>query len=196
MAFTRRQAHALHLAGTVSVPPTFPELGKLSLDRGACCVAPHGKTAPADVLCVEQELSPRVCICRKFLLSDVSAVFIPRDPGNVSLSDGSWLLTGEINQLERMEASSGGGLLGIAYVAENAQSLLQVEVGMTAAESVEYYPPLPDDRSANHYQFTDCPDVGPPGGTCPDARPRGGMCPEVRPRMQRATTSCPEANRR
>src|SRR5262245_35826436 len=102
MGFTRRQAQALHLAGTVSVPPTFPELGKLRLEPGACGVAPHGKTAPADVLCVEQELSPRVSIVRKFLVSDVAAVFVPKSPGNVSLSDGTWLLAGEISQLEQM----------------------------------------------------------------------------------------------
>lgn len=30
---------------------------------------------------------------------------------------------------------------------------MRVEVGMTAAESVEYYPPLPHDRSIDHYQL-------------------------------------------
>ncbi len=183
MGFTRRQAQSLHLAGTVSVPPTFPELGKLSLERGACGVAPHGATAPADVLSVEQEISPRVCITRKFLVSDVSGVFVPRDAGNVSLSDGTWLLAGEINQLEKLGSNSCGGLLGIAYVPESARTLMQVEVGMTAAESVEYYPPLPDDRSVNHYQFTpDCPEAHP----CPD------MCPEKRPaKMRKLSQPCP-----
>jgi hypothetical protein len=182
MVFTRRQAQSLHLAGTVSVPPTFPELGKLTLERGACGAAPHGKKAPADVLCVEQQLSPRVCIIRKFLVSDVSAVFVPRTPGNVNLSDGDLLLTGEINQIEKMEANSGSGLLGIAYVPENARTLMQVEVGMSAAESVEYYPPLPDDRSVNHYQFGDCPEKCPEGGMCPEKRP---------PRMRRLAWPCP-----
>jgi hypothetical protein len=183
MAFSRRQAQSLHLAGTVSVPPTFPEVGKLSLERGACGVAPHGKKAPADVLCVEQELSPRVCIIRKFLVSDVSAVFVPRTAGQVNLADGTWLLTGEIDQLQKIGPNSGSGVLGIAYVPENARTLMQVEVGMTAAESVEYYPPLPDDRSVNHYQFT--PD-------CPDKCPEVGSCPEKpRPRMRKLSLPCP-----
>jgi hypothetical protein len=183
MAFTRRQAQSLHLAGTVSVPPTFPELGKLSLERAACCVAPHGATGPADVLCVEQEMSPRVCIIRKFLVSDVSAVFLPRDAGSVNLSDGTWLVAGEINQIEKLGGNSCGGLLGIAYVPESARTLMQVEVGMTAAESIEYYPPLPDDRSLNHYQFSpECPENGPNGGMCPEKRPPPG---------RRARMGCP-----
>jgi hypothetical protein len=192
MGFTRRQQQSLHLAGTVSVPPTFPELGKLYLERGACGVAPQGKTAPADVLCVELELSPRVSIARKFLVSDVAAVFVPKSPGNVNLSDGTWLLAGEIDQLETLEANSGGGLLGIAYVPESARTLMQVEVGMTAAESVEYYPPLPDDRSVNHYQFSaDCPEACPNGGPCPERR--GGPCPERRParKLQAFSFPCP-----
>jgi len=35
----------------------------------------------------------------------------------------------------------------IIYLPETAKVLLRVETGMTAAESVEYYPPTPGDRS-------------------------------------------------
>ena len=36
---------------------------------------------------------------------------------------------------------------------EQAAAFMQVAVGMTAAESVEYYPPLPHDRSVDHYRL-------------------------------------------
>jgi hypothetical protein len=42
---------------------------------------------------------------------------------------------------------------GIVYVRENASSMLELQAGLTAAESAEYYPPLPDDRSVNHYNM-------------------------------------------
>ena len=43
---------------------------------------------------------------------------------------------------------------------------MQVEVGMTAAESVDYYPPLPDDRTVDHYAMGK---AGPEGVSCTDA---------------------------
>jgi hypothetical protein len=86
------------------------------------------------------------------MATDVAAVFVPDDPDCVDLRKGKWLLGDEISTIGIL-SGKGASVVGIAYVREQASTLLNVEIGMTAAESAEYYPPLPDDRSVNHYRF-------------------------------------------
>jgi len=146
----RQQLRALHLAGTVAVPQRFPELGKILL--GNRSVATPSSTT--DLFGVEHLLNPKLWIRRWFRMADVKAVFLPQDPRCVDLQDGSWLLGEEVSAvLPTLLESRNQCTHGITYVAEQAPTLMQVEVGMTAAESVEYYPPLPDDRTRDHYQL-------------------------------------------
>lgn len=156
----------MHLAGTVAVPQTFPDLGRLSIAPKPPHLSPDTPHPGRDLLVVEHEISPKLSITRTFFLDEVAAVFVPDDPAAVRFAEGAWLVDGEIlpgwTELRRNAAS---GLLGIAYVREQAATLMQVQVGMTAGESVEYYPPLPHDRSIDHYRLG--PDGVPVCGTGP-----------------------------
>jgi hypothetical protein len=78
--------------------------------------------------------------------------FEPDDTDRVDLKNGKWYNAPEV----RSKVTAGlnkPAIKGIVYVRENAPSLLDVQAGLTAAESAEYYPPLPDDRSVNHYSM-------------------------------------------
>ena len=80
-------------------------------------------------------------------------MFLPDDCKVVNLENGVWF-EGKVLEDKLSDLLDTGVLNGIIYVREHAQSLLEVEAGMTAAESAEYYPPLPDDRSVNHYNMS------------------------------------------
>jgi len=156
MTFTRGQIRSLSLSGTVSVPAQFPELGELFV----LPCTPDGRLLPKGksnyILRVVQRSSVKTSITRNFLLDDVAAVFLPANKDRVQLEKGQWLLGAEIGEFFACQSvPKGASNLGIAYVPEAASCLMQVEVGMTAAESAEYYPPLPGDRSIDHYRF-DC----------------------------------------
>lgn len=145
----------MHLAGTVAVPQTFPELGRLSLQPRNPDPTPGEPNIDRDLLVVEHRLSPKLTITRTFFLDDVAAVFIPGSISQVHLDDGTWLVAKDIGvNWRQLAPNSSAGLFGIAYVRESAATLMQVDVGMTAAESVEYYPPLSHDRSVDHYRFS------------------------------------------
>jgi hypothetical protein len=139
----------LLLSGTVTFPATFPQLGSISvisepIPLGLDC---HEQR---DMLVVKEFPSAKVTISRKVFADRVRAVFIPQDPNQVSYACGTWLLGNEIaaylNCQERV--------LGIVFVSETESTLLEVHAGMTAGESAQYYPPLPCDRSFNHYGGT------------------------------------------
>jgi hypothetical protein len=141
----------MSLAGTVAVPQTFPQLARLSIVANSPKRrSPEGQ-AGRYLLLVEHEISPKLTITRTFFLDQVAAVFIPADPTKVDFEDGKWFVGDDLAAAARGKTS--GTALGIAYVRENAATLMQVEVGMTAAESAEYYPPLPHDRTVDHYRF-------------------------------------------
>jgi len=143
------EVRALYLGGTVPVPSPFPETGVIKLRENL--IRP-GMDIRRSALSVIHAISPKLTITRTFLLKDVSAVCITAggDPRH-----GLWLLGPAIEkQLKDLKQSSKKKdlpLRGIAYVKEDARTLMNVSVGMTAAESVDYYPPLPGDRSRNHY---------------------------------------------
>jgi len=152
MKLSRQQLLAKSLAGTVSFPSTLPHLADLSI----LPVQPSDQgNEQTRQLRVEHRMSPSLTIIRTVDLSEVAAVFLPRDLRHVDLNDGTWLLAEEIPaQLAiHQNNSSNGPLRGIVRLPEQATVFMQVEVGMTAAESAEYYPPIACDRAVNHYQL-------------------------------------------
>jgi hypothetical protein len=164
-AFARRQLRSFALAGTVPVPTPFPEVGKLSLVPGGLVYGKTREPFQEDVVVIEHLQSNRVLVRRSVLLRDLAAVvFLPID------RDDSWFFGPEIGkELEaRSNCNRDDLLLGIAYAREHAPVLMQVEVGMTAAESAEYYPPVVGERTDDHYSLQ----AGHPGGfDCDTGKP-------------------------
>lgn len=172
---------ALHLAGTVSIPSPFPQIGCISLATlrspgDARRTAQQQRRTAETFLQIEHVQSPRLMISRVVSLADVQAVFLPESPEQPHFDQGVWHLGG-VGQRDVVALLRGPGpdkrVLGIVYVKESAQLLMQVEVGMTAAESVEYYPPVMKDRTDSHYDLgspesqmlfasCDCSEVQPP----------------------------------
>lgn len=142
----RENYRHLLLSGTVTFPATFPQIGSISLivDSIPCGIEGHRQR---EILIVKEFPSARVTISRKIVADNVRAVFIPQDPNRVSYACGTWLLANEIAPHLRSRER----VLGIVFVAETESTLLEVHAGMTAGESAQYYPPLPNDRSFNHY---------------------------------------------
>jgi hypothetical protein len=136
----------LLLSGTVTFPATFPQIGSISL---TCEPIPRGIECHLhrEMLTIKEFPSAKVTISRKVFVDKVRAVFIPQDPNRVSYACGTWLLGDEIAAYLRCQER----VLGIVFVAETESTLLEVHAGMTAGESAQYYPPLPSDRSFNHY---------------------------------------------
>lgn len=145
----RTEYRQLQLAGSVTFPATFPQVGQISLVEERL---PSEQAQDCDeyvpFVRVTENPSARVSLSRRVAVDRVRAVFLPRDPNRVSFEDGSWLLGKEILPSLRACARP---VLGIVYVGEAEPTLLEVNAGMTAAESAQYYPPLPVDRSHNHY---------------------------------------------
>lgn len=149
----RRQALAKAVAGTVPIPLRRPELAKLAVRR---CKESTFETPTTTryYFLIDHFLAPHLSIRRTFDLSDVRAVFLPRSAVDCDYESGSWFLEQEIGPaLFAYRQQHGRAALGVAYLRENASTLMQVEVGMTAAESAEYYPPLATDERHNHYEF-------------------------------------------
>ncbi len=152
MGIQQDNLRAMYLSGTVQFPPKFPDLA----------VVTYKTTDEAETcwsllqVVVEQQLSPKVKITRTFFVEDVSAIFYPhaaaiakREP--CDFCNGTWFVGGEVKR--EAECNTDDPVKAIVFVKENAKSLLEVTAGLTAAESAEYYPPLPNDRSQNHYRF-------------------------------------------
>jgi len=156
MAFTREQSVAMQLAGTVSFPPTLPNLVRIALVPATAVqgkASDNGKAASREMILTEQSVSARVMIRRYFSVADVTAIQASHGESSGGSGPGVWYLGQELTEGAMGNKLRGPGVWGIAYVREQAQTLMQVDVGMTAAESAEYYPPLPGDRSHDHYQF-------------------------------------------
>jgi len=114
-----KQKLRLALAGTVAFPPAGQ--GASSVAVSCCC----------DECYVTVETSTdRTSVKRTFSSLDVRAV--------KKTKSGKWLIGEELNDWLQCTNST----KGVVYVTENAQTLLEVSTGMTAAEAVEYYPPL------------------------------------------------------
>jgi hypothetical protein len=199
-AFARRQLRSFALAGTVPIPCPFPEVGKLSLVPGGLVYEKTTEPVREDVVVIEHLQSNRLVVRRTVLLRDLAAVvFLPID------RDDSWFFGPEIAKelAARSNCNRDDLLLGIAYAHEQAAVLMQVEVGMTAAESAEYYPPVVGERTDDHYSLQagrpgdyDCetgkphPRGGPGAFDCDTGKPRPagrfGMldCETIRPHPQ------------
>jgi hypothetical protein len=159
---------SIALAGTVAVPSPFPALGRIDVstygitkDEVDCLEAPRSFEAVEFFrkvfVEIAHEVNPRLTITRVVKLCDIAAVFLPADTSPVSLSQGQWYLSAELEalvleKLSELNTPDFPALIpllceSIVYLPETAKVLLRVETGMTAAESVEYYPPTPGDRS-------------------------------------------------
>jgi len=136
----------LLLSGTVTFPATFPQIGSISLISESIPCGREGHKQ-REILIIKEFPSAKVTISRKVFADNVRAVFIPQDPNRVSYDCGRWLLAKEITAFLRGKER----VLGIVFVSETESTLLEVRAGMTAGESAQYYPPLPNDRSFNHY---------------------------------------------
>lgn len=145
MLKSQEQLRSMYLSGTVSIPPHFPELAEISFGFG-------GKTSPQFLVEATVDVSSKLTIKRTFFVDDVTCIFEPDDSTHVDLKKGKWYAGPHVEALASTNANR-GAIQGILYVRENAQSLLEVQAGLTAAESAEYYLPLPDDRSVNHYEM-------------------------------------------
>ncbi len=148
MMLSHQEYRQLQLAGTITFPATFPQVGRLEL---RCIDLPLKNCERREVLFVSETPSPRVTLTRRVFVSGVRAVFLPRDPRHVNYGDGEWLLGADVLCSLKHRLSSNRPVYGIVFVPENEPSLLHVSAGMTAAESAQYYPPLPGDTSNNHY---------------------------------------------
>jgi hypothetical protein len=196
--FARFQLRSFALAGTVPVPSPFPEVGRITLVPGGLVYGRMaGEPVREDLVVIDHAQSNRLLVRRRVLLRDVAAVvFAPLDA-----CEDNWYFGPEIGGELGARAKQGRDdlLLGIAYVREQAPVLMQVEVGMTAAESAEYYPPPVGEATDDHYALQavalgtlDCDTVKPhPARFMPrdcDAvrRPRGPRdCERFRPGPKR-----------
>ena len=151
---SRRQLQSLHLAGTVVLPTPFPEVGTLCFRPGALKYG-TGASEPVDLLVVEHEQSNRLTVLRTVRLQDVAAVMFCRALPPALGADGEWRFGPEVVAAleDRSNRNDASLLRGIVYVREQAPVLMQVEVGMTAAESAEYYPPVVGERTDAHYNL-------------------------------------------
>jgi hypothetical protein len=159
---------SIALAGTVAVPSPFPSLSRIDVSTyGITKDEVDSLDAPTSfealqffrkvLVEIAHEVNPRLTITRVVKLCDVAAAFLPADTSQVSLSHGQWYLSAELealvlDKLSELDTQDLPALVpllfeSIVYLPETAKVLLRVETGMTAAESVEYYPPTPGDRS-------------------------------------------------
>ncbi|EMI19485.1 hypothetical protein RMSM_03575 [Rhodopirellula maiorica SM1] len=150
----RERYRQLLLAGTVTFPATLPRVAELSLQSiEQLPVAEVGGVDPGSKwLRATERPSPRVTLIRSILVTEVRAVFLPQNPANFDWDQGTWLLESEVLPGLQMQLNDAPRVLGVLYVPEFSPTLLEVHTGMTAAESAQYYPPLPCDRSRDHYQ--------------------------------------------
>jgi hypothetical protein len=200
----------LALAGTVPVPTPYPEVGRLSLVPGGLVYDRTREQVQEDLVVIEHLQSNRVLVRRSLLLRDLAAVvFVPVDRGE------NWFFGPEIGKelAARSNSNRDDLLMGIAYAREQAPVLLEVEVGMTAAESAEYYPPAVGEPTDDHYTLEagrpgmldcdtsppqakgssprDCDIVRPPPPGARTPRDCEGGSQQFRPRRQRQGGSRP-----
>lgn len=116
------QKRRLALAGTVAFPPQ---------GQGTVELAVSGSTREKVVTATV--CKPRVSVARTFSAIGVRAVMVP------GKSKDKWYVG---DSLRKWLSSAKSPVKGVIYVAEDTQTLLEVSTGMSAAEAVEYYPPL------------------------------------------------------
>lgn len=127
MDFTFTQYKRLTLAGTVAMPPTMPEPGTIELTEAAPDVASR-------IVCITQRDTSLRNIRRFVRLDDICAVAPAGENGQVDWGDLNGMLTRDA--LCRKLENGHRQLSGIAFVKEQAQVLMQVEMSMPACECV------------------------------------------------------------
>ena len=127
MDFTSTQYKRLTLAGTVAMPPTMPEPGTIEL-------ADVAEGVNSRIVCITQRDTSLRNIRRFVRLDDICAVAPANDNGQVDWGDLQGLMTPEA--LCRALENGHRQLPGIAFVKEQAQVLMQVEMSMPACECV------------------------------------------------------------
>lgn len=149
MTFNNDQLRSFHLAGMVGIPSPFPELGILSVVEGVLGAGDQQQTWALSFLRIEHRQSPRLLIARSVLSTDVAGIFCPDDHEHNDVLKGTWHLGSEAIRafVELLKRGPDGSRRGIVYVPRDARVLMQVEIGMTAAESAAYYPPITNDTS-------------------------------------------------
>jgi len=161
MLMSLDQVRAFFLAGTVPIPSPFPAVGVILPELFSAKDGSKSKGFALGAVRVEYWQSPRVMIARTVLLEDIQALFLPEDKGGVDLNRGHWEFHPGIEQWlqplarknQECKDQEKVTFEGIVFVRENAQVYMQVEVGMTAAESAEYYPPIIRERSDEYYDL-------------------------------------------
>ena len=126
-----------YLVGTIAIPNAFPELATIQSHAQARLI---GGGALDNVLQII-ERKPQWTIVRTVSVRDVIAVFTTTEtnPGEIRrdwLNAKNWI-TGK-----RSIRDIKGTQTGIAYVSDRARVIMNIEFGMTAADSAEYYPPV------------------------------------------------------
>lgn len=136
---SRAQILHLHLAGTVSIPRHFPDLGRIwYLEAGA---EDDDQNRNTPVIRVEHTLAHSASVLRSCLLEEVRAIFIPKNPEKVDLKTGRFVLGSEIaTAWPHLPKDADQAVLGIVYVHETARTHTEVSLGLAAAESVDFPP--------------------------------------------------------
>lgn len=137
---SRAQILHLHLAGTVSIPRHYPELGRIWYIEAGADGDDDNRNTP--VIRVEHTLTHSASVLRSCLLEEVRAIFIPKKPKKVDHKTGRFVLGSEIAAAwPHLKKDADQAVLGIVYVHETARTHTEVSMGLTAAQSIEYPPP-------------------------------------------------------
>lgn len=140
----------MHLAGTVSFPPKNQGYGTVTVfDKGK-------RSKSVTLVKIEQGVEHENCIARTVFRDDVKAVFEPKTSSSCELSAGTWHAgAAQVKAFIDKKQDADSSFEAIVFVSEDAQSLLETKVGMTAAECAEFYPPTPRKTTAGgHYAMT------------------------------------------
>jgi hypothetical protein len=154
MSLSPDQFLALQLAGTVALPSPSPATGSVEITRTS--------NASGIYLRIVHRVSQKLILIRYVSIDYVRAICTHWDVGEAAGAAKSvaakppvatcWACKTpvEFGPLleQRLKAAKGGPFPlswleeAVVYVPEQAPVLMQVDVGLTAAESAEYYPPL------------------------------------------------------
>jgi hypothetical protein len=154
MSLSPDQFLALQLAGTVALPSPSPATGSVEISPSS--------NASGIYLRIVHRVSQKLTLVRYVSIDHVRAICAHWEVGGAAgLAKGAaakpsvatcWACKTlvEFGPLleQRLKAGKGGPFPlpwledAVVYVPEQAPVLMQVDVGLTAAESAEYYPPL------------------------------------------------------
>jgi hypothetical protein len=113
----------IYTAGTVTLPPNYPEVGALAVSVTGLKDA---------VVSVEHRMAPNQ-LCRYIVQrEDVSAILIAKD-GKLDPKTDEWLL-GKASQTKELIEPEDDYLYGIVYVRESVGVIMQVERAISAGE--------------------------------------------------------------